>query len=130
MKNNDLKIKEKADFIYFNSGIICSKLINNDKKEEVLNYLQVFLLCDLPICELEETCEFLKEKDTTILFDNNYDSSIKIIFSICNLINKSDYTIEGKISLIDKIRKYMKFITFDESIQAYNNDYVKIKKRD
>ena len=66
MKNNELIIKEKSEFIYNNSGIICSKLINDDRTEDILNYLQVFLLCDLPIKELDEICNVLIKKDTHI----------------------------------------------------------------
>jgi len=128
MKNSELNIKEKTEFIYNNSGIICSKLINDDRTEDILNYLQVFLLCDLPIKELEEICNVLIKKDTHIYYENDYNSTIKILFSICNLINESDYSIEGKESLKNKIRKYMKYIKYDESIPAIKNSYVKIKK--
>ena len=122
MKNNELNIKEKAEFIYNNSGIISTKLSIDKKREDILNHLQVFFLCDLGITELKEIC------DELILLDNNYNSSINIIFSICELINESDYTIDGKISLKNKIRKYVMYLKYDESIRALNNNYVKVKK--
>lgn len=129
MKNIELiNIIEKADFIYNNSGIICSKLSNDETYEDILNYLQVFLLCDLPINKLEEICDVLKNNNTKTIFENNYNSAIKIIFSVCELINESNYNINGKNSLKDKLRKYMEHLKFDESIRALNNGYVKVKK--
>ena len=128
MKNNELNIKEKAEFIYNNSGIISTKLSIDKKRENILNHLQVFFLCDLGISELKEICDELIKKDIPILLDNNYNSSINIIFSICELINESDYTIDGKTSLKNKIRKYMMYLKYDESIRALNNSYVKVKK--
>lgn len=128
MKNNELNIKEKAEFIYNNSGIISTKLSIDKKREDILNHLQVFFLCDLGISELKEICDELIKKDIPILLDNNYNSSINIIFSICELINESDYTIDGKTSLKNKIRKYMMYLKYDESIRALNNSYVKVKK--
>lgn len=128
MKNNELNIKEKAEFIYNNSGIISTKLSIDKKREDILNHLQVFFLCDLGITELKEICDELIKKDIPILLDNNYNSSINIIFSICELINESDYTIDGKISLKNKIRKYVMYLKYDESIRALNNNYVKVKK--
>jgi len=128
MKNNELNIKEKAEDIYNISGIISTKLSIDKKREDILNHLQVFFLCDLGISELKEICDELIKKDIPILLDNNYNSSINIIFSICELINESDYTIDGKTSLKNKIRKYMMYLKYDESIRALNNSYVKVKK--
>ena len=121
-------IEIKNQVVYNNSGIISTKLSIDKKREDILNHLQVFFLCDLGISELKEICDELIKKDIPILLDNNYNSSINIIFSICELINESDYTIDGKTSLKNKIRKYMMYLKYDESIRALNNSYVKIKK--
>ena len=111
MKNNELIIKEKSEFIYNNSGIISTKLSIDKKRENILNHLQVFFLCDLGISELKEICDELIKKDIPILLDNNYNSSINIIFSTCELINESDYTIDGKtLNIEDSFGAIVKYV--------------------
>lgn len=117
-------IKNKANFIYMNSGIILSKLLNEKTMDDTLNHLQLILLCDSPLDKLNDVCCFLTSKnDINTIYDNNYNSSIKIIFYICNFINTSDLQ-EGKISLLNKLREYPKHFKCSENDLITNNQFV------
>lgn len=129
MKIDDiLNIKEKSDFIFANSGIISYKLNDPGSYEDILNHLQVFLLCDLSLEQLNEICFFLSDKKNIRQFnDNNYSNFIRIIFTVCEFVNQSNYSEEGKISLRNKLREYTKYHDYTEEDMKKNEKYVKFK---
>lgn len=129
MKIDDiLNIKEKSDFIFANSGIISYKLNDHGSYEDILNHLQVFLLCDLSLEQLSEICFFLSDKKNIRQFnDNNYSNFIRIIFTVCEFVNQSNYSEEGKISLRNKLREYTKYHDYTEEDMKKNEKYVKFK---
>lgn len=127
-KDEILNIKEKSSFIFANSGLICSKLDDPKSYEETLNNLQVFLLCDLSLDQLGEICFFLSNKNNTnIIYTNNYNNAIKIIFVICKFVNDSNYSDEGKISLRNKLREYNKYFNYTNKDLKKTHKFVKIK---
>lgn len=127
-KDEVLNYKTKSDFIFVNSGLICSKLDNDKTYEETLNYLQVLLLCDLSLEQLSEIYFYLSNKNNMNgTYDNTYSNCIKIIFTVCEFVNNSNYSEEGKASLRNKLREYTKFFRYNKDDLRNNSNYVKLK---
>lgn len=111
-------IKQKADFIYNNSGILVYKLENEATKDETINELTIILLSSLPLenSELNNMATDLTNSSSLRRnnYDNNYHNAIKVIFTLCLYINKHITDDNQRATLLDIIRKYpQKF----ESIQ-------------
>ena len=124
--SNEMFIKEKADFLYLNSGLIASKLDNDFSKFDTENNLQILLFYDTKIDDLPEIKFELLMKNTDIIYDNNYESSIKIIFHIAQMIDEANYTEDGKERLRDKLRLYTKYFNYDSKDLVKNKQFVRL----
>lgn len=135
-------IKQKADFIYNNSGILVYKLENEATKDETINELTIILLSNLPLenSELNSMAKGLTNNSSLHHnnYTNNYHNAIKVIFTLCLYINMHITDDNQRSTLLDIIRKYpqkfefiqnddleknAKFIKYDEI------GYQKIKER-
>lgn len=124
--SNEMFIKEKADFIYLNSGLIASKLDNDFTKFDTENNLQILLFYDTKIDDLPEIKFELLIKNTPVIYESNYESSMKIIFHIAELIDESNYTADGKERLRDKLRLYNKYFNYDNKDLVKNKQFVRL----
>lgn len=121
-------IKEKADFIYKNSGIIWSKLNDPLKYEEAVNNLQVLLLCNYTLDEDLCVCkELLQSKTANKHYDNGYNASMKIIFYMTNFINNNSNLTKNKEALKDRLRQFTKCFYATNKELLDNNEFVKLK---
>ena len=124
--SNEMYLKEKADFLFLNSGLLASKLENEFTKFDTENNLQILLFYDTKIDDLPEVKFELLMKNTPIIYENNYESSTKIIFHIARMIDNSNYTIDGKERLRDKLRLYMKYFNYDSKDLTKNKQFVRL----
>ena len=122
--SNAMILKEKADFIYLNSGLIASKLDNDFTKFDTENNLQILLFYDTRIDDLPEIKFEILMKNTPVTYENNYESSMKIIFHIAKMIDESNYTVDGKERLRDKLRLYTKYFNYDNKDLIKNKQFV------
>lgn len=134
MRKRDLKRennREKANFIYANSGIICTKIQNEKFRQDTLNELQKLLLYNDSLENMNATMESLCNKSNFVNFCmNNYFNSISIIFELCHQINESNLDLETKKKLRNKLRIYTRYFKVDEQDDLRkNNKFVKIKKQ-
>lgn len=124
--SSEMFIKEKADFIYLNSGLIASKLDNDFTKFDTENNLQILLFYDTKIDDLPEIKFELLMKNTPVIYESNYESSMKVIFHIAQLIDDSNYTADGKERLRDKLRLYSKYFNYDNKDLIKNKQFVRL----
>ena len=124
--NNTMILKEKADFLSLNSGLIASKLENDFTKSDTENNLQILLFYDTRIDELPEIKFELLMKNIPIIYENNYESSIKIIFHIAKMIDEANYTKDGKERLRNKLRLYIKYFNCDNKDLVKNKQFVRL----
>lgn len=129
MNNYYKNIKEKSDFIYLNSGLILSKLNSTYDAFDTENELQILLLYDSSLEELYDIRFKLLLKNCDIIYENNYQSAMEIIFHIARLIENTIYDEEGKIRLRDKIRMYTKYFECDEKELVKNKKYIKFTEK-
>ena len=129
MNNYYKNIKEKSDFIYLNSGLILSKLNSTYDAFDTENELQILLLYDSSLEELYDIRFKLLLKNCDIIYENNYQSAMEIIFHIARLIENTIYDEEGKIRLRDKIRIYAKYFECDEKELVKNKKYIKFTEK-
>mgnify|MGYP004512688575 CR=1 FL=1 len=134
MRKRDLERennREKANFIYANSGIICTKIQNENFRQDTLNELQSLLLYNDSLENMKATMESLCNKSNFVNFYiNNYFNSISIIFELCHQINESNLDLETKKKLRNKLRIYTRYFKVDEQDDLRkNNKFVKIKKQ-
>lgn len=127
--NRQLIIKEKADFIYFNSGIILSKLNNEFLKKDVENNLQILLLYDTNLNDYPNEKYSLISKTCDAKFPNNYESAIRIIFHLANLINTSAFHEDGKLRLRNKLREFPKYFECSKEDLEVNKKYVRLYEK-
>lgn len=123
-------IKQKADFIMNNSGILIRKIENETTKDETINGLIIILLSDLSI-EHSELNNIAKDLISQSImhhndYDNNYQNAIKVIFILCFNINKLIKNDSQRRNLLDIIRKYpQKFKCSKREQLEVNQKYVK-----
>lgn len=124
--SNEMFLKEKADFLFLNSGLIASKLDNDFTKFDTENNLQILLFYDTRIDDLPEIKFELLMKNTPVIYENGYESSMKIIFHIAQLIDESNYTSDGKERLRDKLRLYTKYFNYDNKDLVKNKQFIRL----
>lgn len=124
--SNEMFLKEKADFLFLNSGLIASKLDNDFTKSNTENNLQILLFYDTRIDDLPEIKFELLMKNTPVIYENGYESSMKIIFHIAQLIDESNYTSDGKERLRDKLRLYTKYFNYDNKDLVKNKQFIRL----
>jgi len=124
-KENQI-IKEKADFIMNNSGVIFSKLSNKKTYEETIDNLAYILLTTSEMTESDiqiKVNDLLGKKDNIIInYTNSYENSIRIIFELCKYINNMLKDDQQKINILNILRKYPKrFIAPNNGFIENNN---------
>ena len=124
--SNTIIMKEKADFISLNSGLISSKLENDFTRSDTENNLQILLFYDTRIDDLPEIKFELLMRNTPIIHENNYESSIKIIFHIARMIDEANYSEDGKERLRNKLRLYTKYFGYDNNDLFKNKQFVRL----
>lgn len=126
---NNMNIKEKADFIYLNSGIILSKLEDKFLCADTENNLQILLFFDTKLDELTEIAFNLINKNCTVNHNNNYESAIAIIFHMAFLIDNYEFNEDGKERLRNQLRLYTKYFSHDKDDLAKNKQYVRLYEK-
>jgi|GEM_PF-3171920 len=108
-KNNLFIIKENMKFIYDNSGIILTKLLNINTFENTHFLLENFIFLS------DETVqnELINNNDLYSEYNDCYNSAINIIFNMCHKINNSDKTKEEKDNLKNTLRIYTRHLKED-----------------
>lgn len=132
MKNeisNSMNIKEKADFVYLNSGIILSKLENEFDRADTENSLQILLFFDTKLDELTEIAFNLINKSCPVKHKNNYESAIAIIFHMAYLINSYQFNEDGKERLRNQLRLYTKYFNCDKDDLTKNKQYIRLYEK-
>ena len=125
----NLNAKEKAEFLYLNSGLILSKLNDDFNRNDTENHLQILLFYDTKLDDLVETKFSLLSKCCNVSYDNNYESAMNIIFHMANLINNSEFHEDGKARLRNQLRKYTKFFPYDKDDLIKNKKYVRFYEK-
>jgi len=125
-KKENQTIKEKADFIMNNSGLIFSKLSNPKTYEETIDNLAYILLTTSEMTESDiqiKVNDLLGKKDNIIInYTNSYENSIRIIFELCKYINNMLKDDQQKINILNILRKYPKrFIAPNNGFIENNN---------
>lgn len=126
---NSIAIKEKAEFIYLNSGIILSKLDDEFLRVDVENNLQMILFFDTPLNELTENTFSLLNRTCPVIYPSNYESSIKIIFHMAYLIDNENFLEDGKERLRNQLRLYTKYFPYEEKDLIRNKQYVRFHEK-
>lgn len=129
MKNeisNSKNIKEKAEFVYLNSGIIRSKLEADFLRTDIENSLQILLFFDTKLNDLTDITFNLISKNCPVIYKNNYQSAIEIIFHMAYLINDYNYNEDGKERLRDQLRLYMRYFNYNKDDMVKNKQYVRL----
>lgn len=129
-RTDEIKImKEKANFIFNNSGVIYTKLLNQYTFSETSNILQTLLLCNSSIQNFNSICTDLISKKENFYYENNsYKCAIGIIFEICNQVNSSNLDISEQKALRNILRQYTRYFKIDENYDLRNNNhFIKIK---
>ena len=126
---NSMTIKEKAEFIYLNSGIILSKLNDEYLHIDTENNLQIILFFDTPLNELTENTFSLLNRNCPVIYKNNYSSAIAIIFHMAHLIDKENFLEDGKIRLRNQLRLYTKYFPYEGKDLIKNKKYVRLYEK-
>lgn len=126
---NSMNVKEKAEFIYLNSGIILSKLENEFFCSDTENSLQILLFFDTKLDELTEIAFNLISKNCTVNHKNNYGSAIAIIFHMAFLIDNYEFSEDGKERLRNQLRLYTKYFSYDKDDLDKNKQYVRLYEK-
>ena len=127
--DDNLIIKEKAEFLYLNSGLILSKLEDEFTQADTENHLQILLFYDTKLDDLVETKFSLLSKSNNVTYKNNYESSMDIIFHMARLINDSDFYEDGKYRLRDQLRRYTQYFPYDKADLVKNKKYVRLYEK-
>ena len=123
--SNSINIKEKADFVFLNSGLILSKLKNEATRDDTTNGLQIILFCDNNLDSSVHIKFDLLSKNCDIIYENNYQSAMSIIFYMINFIDASNFNIDGKERLRNKLREYTKYFYCPENELVKNHQFIK-----
>ncbi len=126
---NSITIKEKADFIYLNSGIILSKLNDEYLRTDIENHLQMILFFDTPLNELTENTFNLLNRNCPVIYQSNYNSAIEIIFHMAYLIDNENFLESGKERLRNQLRLYTKYFPYEEKDLIKNKKYIRFYEK-
>ena len=122
-------IKDKAEFIYLNSGIILSKLEDDYLRPDAENNLQIILFFDTKLGELSENVFNLLNRTCPVFHGNNYSSAIAIIFHMANMINECEFLEDGKERLRDQLRRYTEYFPYEQDDLVKNKKYVRLYEK-